>query len=88
MMNGSTKVEDTQGAHDTLVLGAELAEAGFGAGAPGHVDARTRGIDRRLCARMLCGGCGRRGLRYEPVRRRGEYLALASCTRCGMSELF
>ena len=56
-------------------------ESGFKPGAP---RAATAEIDSECCLRWECDGCREVvDMRYRPVQRDGQYVAIAECPNCG-----
>jgi hypothetical protein len=63
-----------------------LASIGFEPGAPAGVPAFALAIDKLCAAEMVCGSCGRKGLRWRPYHDTvGTYRALSVCP-CGFAE--
>jgi hypothetical protein len=65
-----------------LPVETELAALGFQPGAPPHVPAEIQNIDRRVYRVQRCPACGRRGMRFRPFHRGGEYRAIVRCPAC------
>jgi hypothetical protein len=66
-------------------LAARFALDGFKHGKPRHLGAEAEAIDRELCRRLRCPGCGRRGMEYLPHHKGRNYRVLARCG-CGAAE--
>jgi hypothetical protein len=65
---------------------ASLAAKGWETGPPARLSAETVQIDANAAARMLCGGCRKRGLTFQPLHRGEQYAATAECPRCHFVE--
>jgi hypothetical protein len=80
--------QPTVGALDSLGLAAELLAEGLREGTPRHLTAQSKAIDRRLCRRLRCPACRRRGLSYRPLTDGRRYVVLAVYTGadCGAAE--
>jgi hypothetical protein len=52
---------------------------GFAPGVPSHITPRTLRQLARLCGRLRCPACGRRGLDWKSFRRGPAWRVLATC---------
>jgi hypothetical protein len=67
-------------------LACVLRAAGYVRGLPRAVGAAAAAIDRGLCRRCVCPGCGRQGLEFRPWHRGGSYRVVSACRECGAAE--
>ncbi len=63
-----------------------LEAAGYRHGPPPHLSDEARAIDRQLCRRVRCPGCGKRRMEYVPFHRDRGYRVVARCGHCGTGE--
>jgi hypothetical protein len=60
-------------------LEALFLRQGFEPGTPSHITPRTLRQLARLCGRLRCPACGRRGLDWKSFRRGPAWRVLATC---------
>ncbi len=65
------------------IFPAALIPKGCLVGAPPRVTEETLRIDRRMCSRMKCPVCKRRGLHFTPARKGDAYRVFGVCETCG-----